>query len=293
MRVFKAADTPVDDLAFSPDGRAIAAYVKYQGVFLWNLEAAPLSRVPVDTDIDAKSYCKGGFFFSSDGRSLAWLVVGARRIYDRDTRKTTTEKSFSTNKRIVQTPDGSRGVSNHGLPDYRLIGWRFVDGMWVQTWTLSTADLQVESLTLSADGRLFAMLTRHALGEGLQNNPARVEVRDAATRMLRGTGEYPYNMAIRLAFPSLLFSPDGSQLVGLNAMNLLVWPIPDAGDLGAPRLVRNTTRKQFTAMAYHPSGRHLYVTSNGENAKDATVHVFDTDDLDSGTEQFTLETWQP
>jgi len=281
VRVFKAADTPVDDLAFSPDGRAIAAYVKYQGVFLWNLEAAPLSRVPVDANVDAESYCKAGLFFSSDGRSLAWLVEGARRIYDRDTRKTTSEKSFSTNKRIVQTPDGSRGISNHGLPDYRLIGWRLIEGMWVQTWTLSTADLQVESLTLSADGQLFAMLTRHALGEGWQNNPARVEVRDAATRMLRGTGEYPYKVRAQL-----LFSPDGSQLVGLNAMNLLVWPIPDAGDLGTPRLVRNNTRKQFTAMAYHPSGRYLYVTSNGENTKDATVHVFDTTTW-IRTEQFT------
>jgi WD40 repeat protein len=29
-------------------------------------------------------------------------------------------------------------------------------------------------------------------------------------------------------------------------------------------------------MAFHPSGRHLYVTSNGGEAKDATVHVFDT-----------------
>ena len=51
-------------------------------------------------------------------------------------------------------------------------------------------------------------------------------------------------------------------------MTLLVWPVPN---LGEPRLIRNDSRKDFTAIAFHPSGRHLYVASN-----DATVHVFET-----------------
>jgi WD40 repeat protein len=283
VRVLKAVDAAVDDLAFSPDGRAIAAYISYHGVFLWNLEAIPLSPVRVDP---AEGESKGGLAFSSDGRSLAWLVEGARRIYDRDTRRTATETT-AYRKVLAQalTDNSSQGISLHGMPDHRLIGWRLAEGMWVQTWTLSTADLAVESLTISADGRLFAMLTRFALGEGWQNNPRRIEVRDAATGILRGTGEYPYKVRA-----PLLFSPDGCQLVGLNARTLLVWPVPDdRTDLGAPRRVTNTTRKQFTAMAYHPSGRHLYVTSNGEDtdeSKDATVHVFDTTTW-TRTEQFT------
>jgi WD40 repeat protein len=284
VRVIKAADTAIDDVAFSPDGRAVAAYVKYQGVFLWNLDAVPLSRVPVDP---AENVYKGGLVFAPDGRSLAWLVEGARRIYDRDSRGTTTEKTFAAYRRVhdqALTLDGSQGLSLHGMPDYRLIGWRQVEGMWVQTWSHSTADKQVESLTLSADGSLFAMLTREALGEGWQNNPRQVEVREAATGTLRGTGEYRYKYGDKL-----LFSPDGRQLVGFNTMNLLVWPVPEVGNLGTPLLVRNTTRKQFTAMAYHPSGRHLYVTSNGDdagNAKDATVHIFDTTSW-TRAEQFT------
>ena len=40
--------------------------------------------------------------------------------------------------------------------------------------------------------------------------------------------------------------------------------------------------KQFTAMAYHPAGRHLYATSN-----DTTVHVFDT----ATWERVTRFTW--
>jgi WD40 repeat protein len=149
------------------------------------------------------------------------------------------------------------------LPDHCLIGWRVLDGEWVQTWRLSTADLAIESLTLSADGRLFAMLSRSALGPQWAANPRRVEVRDTATRDVLGTGDYPYNYR-----DPLLFSPDNKQLVGFNSMTLLVWPLPQ---LGVPRLVRNDTRKNFTGIAYHPSGRHLFATNN-----DATVHVFDT-----------------
>jgi WD40 repeat protein len=55
-------------------------------------------------------------------------------------------------------------------------------------------------------------------------------------------------------------------------MTLLVWSLPTGGD---PRLVRNDNRKHFTALAYHPNGRVLFVTSN-----DATVHAFDTHTLD-------------
>jgi WD40 repeat protein len=227
---------------------------------------------------------RGGLFFSTDGRSLTWLIPGARRIYDRDTRNTSTEAIFAANKRIhgiAQTPDGMQGISLHEWPDHRLIGWRLVDNMWVQMWTLPTADRAVESLTLSPDGRHFAMLTRHALGEGWANNPRKVEIRDAATTTLRSSGEYPYKIRC-----PLLFSPNARQLVGFNAVTLLVWPIPDSGDLESPKLIRNTTQKHFTAMAYHPSGRYLYATSNVGDTKDATVHVFDMTTL-TRTEQFT------
>ena len=51
-------------------------------------------------------------------------------------------------------------------------------------------------------------------------------------------------------------------------MTLLVWPVPK---LGEPRRVRNDSRKDFTAAAFHPSGRCLYASSNDE-----TIQVFDT-----------------
>ncbi len=284
MRLLKAVDAPIEGLTFSPDGSAIAASIKHQGVYLWDLQKpnSEPSRPPLEFGgIDRR----GGLSFSADGRSLAWHVQGVRRIYDLDTRKTTTETTFATNKNnikdIAYAADGSMGISLHGIPDYRLLGWRFVEDMWVTSWSLSTQDLAVDSLSLSSDGQLFAMLTRHALGKGWERNPRQVEVRDASSKALRGAGQYKYSVEAK----RLLFAPDNRQLVGLNGMNLVVWPVPEIGDLGTPRLVRNVTRKSFTSMAYHPSGRRLYVTSNAGKPSDATVHVFDTSSWNR-TEQF-------
>jgi WD40 repeat protein len=264
VRVLKADEGEVLDLAFSPDGQAVAAAVENQGLLLWNLESA----CPIPVRLETEGEYKGGLGFSTDGRRLGWLEPTARRVYDRRIRETTSTPLGITRGThgVVQNAEGNRLISQHGLPDYSLIGWRAGDEGWVRTWAVSTAELSVESVTLSPDGRLFAMLTRPALGEKWWQGTRRVEVRDAATAVLRGVGEYPYNYA-----EPLLFSPDGRQLVGFNDMTLLVWQVPEMGPLGSPRLIRNDNRKQFTALAYHPSSSHLYAVSN-----DTTVHVYDT-----------------
>jgi WD40 repeat protein len=282
VRQLKGADATVEDLAFSPDGSAIAAGTLYNGIYLWNLEAAPPSPVRVPCD---EGYRRGGLSFSSDGRAISWFTTSSlRRSYDRDTHVTDTVNTFATANTFAnlaaqertQTADGSLGISRHGFNLDRLFGWRLADDTWVQTWSHSIADRSVDRLTLSADGRLFAMLTRSTIGEGWDKNPFKLEVRENTTAApLKGIGEYPYKYGDQHG-GRLLFSPDRSQLVGFNNMNLLVWSVPESGKLVAREPIRNTTRKHFTAIAYHPSGRQLYVTSNGESTKDATIHVFDT-----------------
>ncbi len=269
VRVLKAAEGVILDLAFSPDGNAIAAAVEFQGVFLWNLGSHTPS--PIRLANGTGSY-QGGLQFSRNGRTVCWVADGARREFDRDG-KTTSERSFVVTRLtigVTQSQDGNRVASQHGFPDFCLTGWRAGDNdsddEWIRTWNISTADVAVERPTFSPDGRLFAMLARSAVGDRWSSNPRRVEVRDGATSALLGTGDYPYSID-----EPLQFSPDGQQLVGFNDMTLLVWPVPAPGPLGTPKLIRNDTRKQFTALAYHPSGRQLYAASNDE-----AVHVFDT-----------------
>jgi WD40 repeat protein len=266
VRVLNAAEGAVCDLAFSPDGRAVAAAIEGYGIFLWNLEAATTAYVRLPA---GDEFSKGtGLGFSTDGRSVAWRTLGSRRVYNRDTREAT-DHSFAVTESthgFTASGDGARIISEHGLPNHCLIGWMAAGSDWRRAWTLSTAGFGVQSLTLSPDGQRFAMLAQEALGSRWWEKPRHVEVRDTASSALRAVGEYPYNIAA-----PLLFSPDARQLVGFRDMTLLAWSVPENGPLGSPRLIRNDSRKHFTAMAYHPVGRHLYATSN-----DTTVHVFDT-----------------
>jgi WD40 repeat protein len=262
VQMLKGAEAEVLDLAFSPDGKAIAAGFKYLPVYLWNLESPMPTPVRLST---TGGYTKGGLHFSANGRSLSWSGDESRRTYDRETRIYTSQAfgQLGSNHGAIASADGSRIVSQHGLPNYCLIGWLSTQEGARRLWTVSIADIAVESLTLSADGRMFALAVRSATGERWMENPLQVEVWDAATGGFLSKGDYPYGYA-----PGLLFSPNAGQLAGINDMTLLVWPIPR---LGQPHLIRNDSRKDFTAIAYHPSGRQLYATSNDE-----TVHVFDT-----------------
>jgi WD40 repeat protein len=255
-------EAEVLDLTFSPDGTAIAAGFKHHPVYLWNLEAATPAPVRLTPE---GGYSPGGLQFSPDGRSLWWRRIDGRRAYHRDSREYV-DLSFAISvatHNAFASADGTRVISQHALPDYLLIGWTVSEEECVRSWTVSIADLSVESLSLSQDGRLFAIVARNAMGRGWEENPRQVEVWDGISGHWLGSGDYPYGYA-----PTLHFAPGSEQLVGVNDMSLLVWPVPR---LGAPRLIRNDSRKDFTAVAFHPSGRRLYASSN-----DGSIQVFDT-----------------
>ncbi|MBY0457328.1 MAG: WD40 repeat domain-containing protein [Gemmataceae bacterium] len=274
MRVLKTAPGKVLDVAFSPDSRAVAAAVEESGLFLWNLDSPTLAPVRLDA---GGEYRPGGLRFSADGRQLEWQLPHARCTYDRDDPGSTNEyPAFLLNALgWKRSADGDLIVSTHGLPEHLMAGWRLKDGDWVRQWQLSTQNLSVAAEVLSPDGMLLALFTRVTDHGRWWENPMRLEVRDAGTSEVRARGTYPYSYAARLAF-----APNADQLAGINDAAVLVWSLPAGGD---PRLVRNDSRKHFTALAYHPTGHRLFVTSNDE-----TVHVFDTHSL----ERATRYTWQ-
>jgi WD40 repeat protein len=266
MRVLKTAPGEVLDVAFSPDCRAIAAAVDGAGVFLWNLDSPTIAPVRLET---GGRYRSGGLSFSADGRRLGWMEPFARRAYDRDTRATVVlgySLSFMQITSECADATGTRTVTNHTLPEQCLVGWKWVEDEWVRQWHLPTRHLSVASLAYAPGGDRFAMLTRQ--DDRSADHPWRLDVRDATTSAAVAAGTYPYSYSAKV----LRFHPAGEQVAGINEMTLLAWALPAGGD---PRLVRNDNRKHFTALAYHPTGRTLFATSN-----DTTVHVFDARSLD-------------
>jgi hypothetical protein len=89
-------------------------------------------------------------------------------------------------------------------------------------------------------------------------------LRDAANGEVLARAPVPNRTA-----NEVLFNPNGSSLVVLTGMSLLVWDTRDFSR--KPRKVKNTNRQHFTACAFHPSGRYLGAASN-----DASVKLFDT-----------------
>jgi WD40 repeat protein len=262
MRLLKTAIGDIFALAFSPDGQALAAAVEDQGIFLWNLGSA---GVPVRLDTDARKGTRVLVFFTPESRFVGWVVADGLKLYDRHTRRVAA-KPLDTHGlllRLVRTPDGSRIVSEHNFPQRTLIGWTAGPDGWEQDWSLSTRELAVRALAVDPAGERVAVLCQSAAGDRWWTRPVQVDLRSAVSGVVTATGSYPYDKKAHL-----VYAPDGSQLVAVHEMTLVVWPVPQ---LGNPRLVRNDSRQHFTDACYHPSGRFLIATSN-----DATVHVFDT-----------------
>ncbi|MFM8271007.1 MAG: WD40 repeat domain-containing protein [Gemmata sp.] len=261
MRVLKTGQGKVLDLAVCPDSRAVAAALYDAGVLLWNLDSP--TGTPVRLEDDMMNYF-GGLGFSADGRRVFWTTKDGETAYDRDSRTTSHEPRAPG---LLLSADRTKAVANVRYPAHTLSGWHLKEGEWIRQWQMSTRDQSAERVALAPAGDRFAVLTRPTDGPRWWQQPLRLEVRDAANANLLATGTYTYSYAANLHF-----HPGGEQVAGINGMTLLAWAVP-AG--GGPRLTRNDSRKHFTALAYHPDGRRLFVTSNDE-----TVHVFDTVTLD-------------
>jgi WD40 repeat protein len=264
MRVLKAEIGEVNGLAFSPDGRALAAAVD-QDVYLWNLES---TGRPVRLDTTGSKVIRA-LYFTPDSRAVGWLGGSGWKVYDRS-RKRAAQLQLDAGGNlawIAQTPDGSRVVSEHTFPDPHpaLSGWKSTDGGgWEQEWSVSMADVAFHYTAVCPSGERIATLARGATKRIKWETPFRLELRSAISGRIEATRAFPHNYACRL-----VFSPDGSQLVGVHDMTLMVWPVPA---LGEAKLIRNDSRQHFTSAAFHPTGRYLFASSN-----DTTVHVFDTE----------------
>ncbi|MDY3562646.1 WD40 repeat domain-containing protein [Gemmata sp. JC673] len=94
------------------------------------------------------------------------------------------------------------------------------------------------------------------------------EYRTAVTVRAAATGGVVAKTVWGSSACTLAAAPDGTLIAAAKAV-LAVWP---GGDLARPpRTIANDSRKHFTGIAFHPSGRYFAATSN-----DATVKLYDT-----------------
>jgi WD40 repeat protein len=264
MRVLRAgnwdAKSRVLGLAFSPDGRAVAAAVHGRGVYLWNLDGGgpPVCLNPSASDRAQDLY------FTPDGRGVGWLDWDGWKVYDRDARWVTRHRLSEPGQisRLIPGPAGDRVFTQHIFPEFALVGWRASGGGWEREWEVPTRHLAVESLTVSPSGDQLALLVRSAADREWGDRHPDLELRSAASGRVLAKAPYPYKIK-----GPLVVAPANRHVVGLHHQTIVVWT---AGAAAEPLQLRDTSRKFFSAAAFHPSGRYLFAAR-----MDATVHVFD------------------
>lgn len=262
MRVFDTVGgTEVRALKFSPDGGLLAAAAALWGTVVHDLTShTPPTRLGWDQGTDHVV-----IEFEPVGRVLVTLTRQGRTRFDpvNGTRLGVGPQDPDAVGWLVSfagSADGARLVTVNQNPGvYPLTSWTAAGDGWVKQWSLDM-DLLSDPVVSPAGDRVAVV------GVATHGNSVllRLLIYDTATGKLVASGRYGYSLLSRP-----LYRPDGRQIVAARDMNLLIW------DLRAPMkpaLVRNDSRRRFTAAAYHPSGRYLFTTSN-----DATVTVWDTD----------------
>lgn len=265
MRVLRAgnwdAKSRVLGLAFSPDARAVAVAVHGRGVFLWNLDT---SGPPVCLTASASDRAQD-LYFTTDGRGVGWLDWDGWKVYDRDARRVTRHRLSSDGQidRLIPGPGGDRVYTQHIFPELVLVGWRANGSGWEREWEVPTRYLAVESLTVAPGGDKLALLARPVTDSKWGERNPQLELRSAVSGRVLATAPFPYKCR-----GPLVVAPENRHVVGLHHQTILVWTAGEAAD---PVQIRDTSRRYFSAAAFHPSGRYLFAAR-----MDATVHVFDT-----------------
>jgi len=262
--VLRGPRGPVRSLEFSPDGRALVAYPEFDVTFWPALAPGGWPKV-----LQQFAYSPR---FTPDGRRLFWLVDKDLCVYEIATealrhvrigRKLGPFFDFSPDGRSLLLVQRLRDVGPHG----RLCSCP-VDDPANPDWT-------IEIPWLPWTPPLFVVGDRLVTFEGRQGAVRYVivtrRVSDGeAVGECRDTTEF---------FGDWATSHDRRLLAGLRGARFAVYR---TDDFSAPRArIDNDTRKHFTGLAFHPSGRFLAATSNDNTVKFYDVqtwrlaHAFD------------------
>ena len=244
MQTTIAEEKIISDLAFSPDGKLIAAalFSREPMAKIWDADTQKL--LYTITDHRQQILCVA---FSPDGKWLGTSDTHAVKIRNPVTCEVLHalgehEQGASA---LVFSPDGSRlaAVPTHG---------RHIEVWDTATWKTAWQGMTTNQhcLAYSPDGRLLAC--GHLFG--------RISVWDAATGEKLHEWK-PNNSDVG----ALAFSPDGTALVsGGDDRKLSVWT-----PAGALQQAYEANRERIRRLAFHPSGK--LIVSAGGSARQGEV----------------------
>ena len=155
-------------------------------------------------------------------------------------------------------PDGTRpAAGKHSGYSNTLAVWTLPGtGPPVRTWTIDTP-----ARTVATD---FAPAADWIAVTDIESG---VAVRSAADGSVTRSADAVWT---NYTASVVRVGPAGRPVVGFGGVHLFAMRTPP--DEPEVRWIRNDTRKHFTGLAFHPSGRYLLATSNDE-----TVKVYDCD----------------
>jgi WD40 repeat protein len=267
MIVLQGARAQVELLLFSPESRALIAPYS-RGVQVWNDLG---TRRPHRAVLPHRRVC--WVRFTPDGQKVLLVESRPYRLALRDV---PTGKVAEVPLELPSplwtdcdlAPDGRSLVAAQGvvLPEpLTRVFCRALDDLTSSTWSVATDRSPLAPPLFLAGGErfvLFEWCSSH-FPEGFRYHPVYV-TRDTRTGTVlsevASSGD---------SFRSPVLSPDRR----LIACHRGVWAaVFQSDDMACdPVKIRNDNRKEFTGLAFHPSGRYLAATSN-----DATVKLYDT-----------------
>jgi WD40 repeat protein len=252
----------IDELAFSPDAQALAAPALSGGVMLWAAfaDGARPEVVPLPNQAGASRLA-----FAPDGSTLfaGHDQLFALDLASREATRVPTGR-WSTLGFAV-SPDGAALVVSEflqGGETTRLTCWS-TDDFTAHEWQIEIAAHVYLPPVVHKSGNAFVQI------ESIRQ-PVNRHWRTHRVRRSLKTGEHLDKTPPLPDSPEqLALSPDGATVAVRVRESLHIGPAVGRDDV--TRAVPNTTKKHFTGVAFHPSGRHLAATSNDE-----TVKLFDT-----------------